>query len=738
MHEIFSKDKRYFMPQVKCRVFEHSSKHMGLNVALISKKLLDEFRAVVDSNSVYIEIRPANVSTTEAISYAYAWYEDIEQFSSEGEMSIGLDQSLLDSCLVSKGDNVQVKPILPSEILLASSLIIKPVSGAASKIQTTADLQFIKNRIYAGENILRKGSRFLVPIVIAQKTYGLGFEVVDAEPRNSPLKCNQNTILEFQNISLKTSDFDDAIGFDNIGGLKRQIDLLREVIQLPMEHPDVFANLGITPPRGIILYGPPGNGKTMLARALATAIKANFFTINGPELVSELAGQGERKLRGVFEKASQNAPSIIFFDEIDSFAGKRDSFASEFEVRMVGQLLSLMDGLSDRGNVTVIAATNRLNSIDSALRRPGRFDREIEVTLPSEDERLDILQKHVRKMKIDANVDLKMWARKTSGYVGADLAALVREASIRCLRRVFRLSAIGSYEKCGDIVITTTDFQNAFQELQPTTFRDLPSVTEFKHWDALIGMKKIKSRVLNLVEQPLKDLSELRKINLSPPSGILLVGESQSGKKTLVLALAERLGVQCVSARSLNFITHNGKNIKRPISEIFRRARLASPSIILIERVDLMFSRQLRGDRESFIFLEELSREIRVNRLYDNIFVFATAHSVDNIPSSLTESSVFGHVLQVPLPSSEEREMIIQQKIPHHYLRDPTQLIYCEVAEATEGLTFGEIISVCDECLRIFLSKGNLDLPDFRESIKLLKESKWRIMYSQNQQTKED
>jgi len=392
-----------------------------------------------------------------------------------------------------------------------------------------------------------------------------------------------------------------------------------------------------------------------------------------------------------------------------------------------------MDGLSDRGNVTIIAATNRLNSIDPALRRPGRFDREIEVTLPSEDERLDILQKYVRKMAIDANVDLKVWAKKTSGYVGADLAALAREASIRCLRRVFRLSDAGSYEKCGDIVITTADFQNAFQELQPTTFRDLPSVVEFKHWDALIGMEKIKSRLLNLVEQPLKKLSTLRKINLLPPSGILLVGEPQSGKKSLALALAERLGIQCISARSLDFIAHSGNKLKQSLSEVFRKARLSSPSIILIERVDLMFSSQLKGERESFIFLEELSREIRVNRLYDNIFVFATAHSIEDIPSTLTESSVFGHILHVSLPPSEERQMIVQQKIPQHLLRDPTQLIYHEVAEATEGLTFGEIICVCDECLRIFLSNGKLDVADFQDSINLLRESKVKTVYSQNQ-----
>ncbi|MDL5052664.1 AAA family ATPase [Oscillatoria laete-virens NRMC-F 0139] len=710
------------MIQLKCKVFMYNSRHMGLNVALISKELLVKFQEIVQSEPgepVYIEIMSANKAT----AYAYAWHEDIEQFVDEEDLVVGLDRALLDTCLVDEGDSVQIRPLLSSEILLASSLVIKPIAESVSKIQTTSDLQFIKNRILAGENILKKDSRFLVPIEICDQTYGLKFQVVEAEPSNAPLKCDQNTALEFQNIRVKASQQENDQSFENIGGLKRQINLLREVIQLPMEHPDIFADLGISPPRGIILYGPPGNGKTMLARALATAIQASFFTINGPELVSELAGQGERKLRGVFEKAGQNAPSIIFFDEIDSFAGKRDSFASEFEVRMVGQLLSLMDGLLDRGNVTVIAATNRLNSIDPALRRPGRFDREIEVTLPSEDERLDILQKYVRKMTIDANVDLSVWAKKTSGYVGADLAALAREASIRCLRRVFRLSDTGHYEKCGDIVIINADFQNAFQELQPTTFRDLPSIVEFKYWDALIGMEKIKSRLLNLVEQPIKNSSLLKGIKLLPPSGILLVGKSQSGKKSLVLALGERLGIQCISARSLDFISHNGNQPNQSLSEVFRKARLASPSIILIERVDLMFSSQLKGERESFIFLEELSREIRVNRLYDNVFVFATAHSLEDISSSLTESSVFGHILHISLPTEEERKILIQEKIPQHYLRDPTQMLYSEIAETTEGLTFGEIICVCDECLRIFLISGKLDFHDFQDSINLLRES---------------
>ncbi len=713
------------MPEVKsvkCKVFAHSQRHTGLNVVLVPETLLKQFYEMSQSEPIYVEI----VSTSNAVAYGYAWHEHSEHLvHQDGETwVIGLDNSLMDSCLLSEGDVVEVRSVLSNEILPASTLVVKPLRDASSKIQTEADLQFIKNRIIAGENLLRKDIRFVVPIAIAEQTHELVFQVVDGEPRNVPLRCSEKTIIEFNNINLESSASKTSVGFDEVGGLKRQIALLREVIQLPMEHPDVFTSLGISPPKGIILYGPPGNGKTMLARAFANVIKAKFFTINGPELISELAGQGERKLRGVFEKARQNAPSIIFFDEIDSFAGKRDSFASEYEVRMVGQLLSLMDGLSERGNVTIIAATNRLNSIDPALRRPGRFDREIEVTLPSEEERLDILEKYARKINFDSDVDLRVWANKTSGYVGADLAALIREASIRCLRRIFKLSPEGKYERNGDIIVINEDFYQAFKELQPTTFRDLPSVVESKQWHELIGMDKVKDRLINLIEQPLKNLSKLKEINLSPPAGMLLVGKPQSGKKSLVLALAKKLEIQCISARCLDFVIQDRHKSKQSISEIFRKARLASPSIILIERIDLMFSAQIKETRESFIFLEELSSEIRINRLYENVFVVATAHSIENISLNLVEPSVFGHIIHIPLPSMKEREMIVKTKIIDSLLKEETELDYQEVAKITEGLTVGEIFYICEECLRKLLSHGKLSLDDFYESISALNDGK--------------
>ncbi|BAY84695.1 AAA ATPase [Calothrix parasitica NIES-267] len=424
-------------------------------------------------------------------------------------------------------DNVEIRPLTLEEIKDATSLELQVVGEGSEKIQTQEDVKSIENRILAEEVILSQESRFVVPLKISEVTHKICFCVVQAEPANTPVKCNDKTVIKFTGISVKQKI--STVELSNIGGLSKQKKLLQEMIQLPLEHPEVFVKLGISPPRDVLLYGPPGNGKTMLARSFAQSINAQFITINGPELMSRFVGQGEQRLRAIFEEAKNKAPSIIFFDEIDSFAGRRDAFNAEFEVRMVGQLLSLMDGLSDRGNIIIIAATNRPNSIDPALRRPGRFDREIEVSLPDESDRLEILSIYVRDIDLDSDVDIQSWAKKTSGYVGADLAALVREAAIRCSRRIFELSPEGNYLEIPDIRITDEDFTGAFKELQPTNLRDLASQAEQISWNQILGYDNIKDRLINLVEIPLENPEKLKKIGLQPPTGIILVGSPQSG-----------------------------------------------------------------------------------------------------------------------------------------------------------------------------------------------------------------
>lgn len=704
-------------PVKQCQVFLYEPKHIGLNIVLVPEAGLQDLHQIAASEPVYVEITPAGGDVS---AYGYAWHEPNEHFQNDsGDLwAIGLEQPLMDTCLVRPGDNVKIKPLQPEEIKDATSLELQLLGDGSAKILTDEDLQAVRNRILGGEVVLRKESRFIIPFSVAGVTHQLLFRVLEAQPPDLPVRCNDKTTIQFRGVSVQTKSSN--VSFADVGGLKKQISLLREVIQLPMEYPEVFTSLGINPPRGILLYGPPGNGKTLLARSLANEIKANFYTINGPELMSKFAGEGERKLRQVFEKASQNAPSIIFFDEIDSFAGKRDSFTAEFEVRLVGQLLSMMDGLADRGNVIIIAATNRPNSIDPALRRPGRFDREIEVSLPAEPDRLEILQKYVRGMNLDTDIDLLSWAKKTSGYVGADLAALAREAAIRCLRRVFELSPVGNYVKIGDICLTNDDFAEAFKELQPTTLRGLPSQAEPVSWDELLGLTEIKDRLLNLVEPPLRNPERLKEMGLTPPTGILLVGSPQSGKKLLALALANKLNIQCIAIRALDFINQAPARGMPTLAEIFRKARLSSPAIILLERIDLAFSAQLKTTRESFLFAEDLVNEIKRNRFYDNVFMISTAISIDNLPPTLLDHSVFGHVLSIPIPSQRDCEVIIKAKLSK-YLKFETD--YQDLATAVHGLNSGEVIYVCEECLRMSLRDGTASNENFQKAAHLVKES---------------
>ncbi len=697
------------------QVFPYQPKHIGRNIVLMSPSIYDQLSKTTDSEYFFVEITPLN---SENKAYGFAWYEEHEKFQTD-QNYIGLEQPLMDTCLLNTDDAVTIRVLPSTEIKTAVNIQLQVIGDSVTQIHTEDDIQKLKNRIAGGDILLGENTRFIIPFSDSGATYWISLRVVNTEPENVPVKCNEKTTITFDGVSVKPKQT--SVSFADVGGLKKQIDLLREVIQLPLEHPEVFTQLGIHPPRGILLYGPPGNGKTMLARALANAIQANFYTINGPELMSKFVGEGEKKIRQVFEKAKQNAPSIIFFDEIDSFAGKRDSFTAEFEVRIVGQLLSMMDGLADRGNVTIIAATNRPNAIDPALRRPGRFDREIEVSLPSESDRLDILSKYVKQINLAPDVELASWAKKTSGYVGADLAALARESVIRSLRRIFYLSPEGKYQQSQPIVVTNADFYEAFKELQPTTLRDLPHQFNPLSWDELLGVDTLKERLVNLVETPLKYPDKLKEIGLTPPTGIILVGSSQSGKKSLALALAQKLGIQCISVKALDFIYQESSRGGKTLGEIFRKARLSSPSMLLIDKIDLAFSAQLRNTTESFLFAENLVDEIRRNRLYENIFVIATARSIENLPQILLDSSVFGHLINMPMPGISDYELLIKSKMKNHF---DSGVNYQDLAQFVKGLSIGEVIYVCEECLRMSLTHGSINQSNFEQAVETIKNSK--------------
>lgn len=680
--------------QGKVAIYE--SNHIGQNLVILPKDIYESYQE--ESEYVYVEITSPNNNYVKAYGRAYSDVNN--QFQNNGDReiyNIGLEQPILDTCLLDTDDIVEIKKVDSSEIKEATTLEVELLGDSHGKIQTEKDLNYLRNKILGWNVVLAPESRFTIPVKISGVKQKIFCRVLKTEPENVPVKCNSQTSLLIRGLSVKTES--SSVSFSQVGGLKKPIALLREMVQLPMEHPEIFSEMGIEPPKGVLLHGLPGNGKTLLARAIAQEINAQFYVINGPEITSKFVGEGERKLRDIFEKARLNAPAIIFMDEIDSIAGKRDGFSAEFEIKLVAQLLSLMDGLDNRGNVVIIAATNRPHAIDPALRRPGRFDREIEVTLPTQEERFEILHVHTKKIKLDSEIDLREWAAKTTGYTGADLASLTKEAAMRCFRRIFELSTDGHYLQTGKPIITNEDFWLAFKELQPTNLRDLPAKEEALSWNEVIGLKGIKEQLTSLIETPLKDYQKLKRMGLASPPGILLVGPSRSGKKSLIFALAKKLNLQLVVVRALDLLNQSSRNKeKQTLAEIFRKVRLSSPSILLIDKIDTVFSEQMQYSIDSFLLAENLIDEIKRNSLYENVFVVATARTTEDLPSVLLEPSVFSHVLKMPIPSLHECELIIQNKLGE-WLGGEAEIK--ELAKSVEGLNTGEVIYVCEESLRM-------------------------------------
>src|SRR2546426_85542 len=455
------------------------------------------------------------------------------------------------------------------------------------------------------------------------------------------------------------------ISYEDIGGLRPVIQKVREMIELPLRHPELFERLGVEAPKGVLLHGPPGTGKTLLARAVASETNANFSSLGGPEIMSKFYGESEERLREVFKEAQENAPSIIFIDEIDSIAPKREEVTGEVEKRVVSQLLSLMDGLQSRGKVVVIGATNRVNAIDPALRRPGRFDREIEIGVPDRDGRLEVLQIHTRGMPLAEDVDLKKLADVTHGFVGADLEALAKEAAIRALRRILpeiNLEADNiPVEVLNKIIVRMADFQEALKEVEPSAMREvLVEVPDVK-WEDIGGLEGVKEERREAIEWPLKYSDGFTTVNATPPQGLLVYGPPGTGKTLLAKAAANESEANFISVKGPELLNKFVGESEKAIREVFRKARQASPCIIFFDEIDSVAP--VRGisvgdsqvtERVISQFLTELDglEELR------NVVIIAATNRPDIIDSALLRPGRFDRLLYVPPPDLEARKQI--------------------------------------------------------------------------------
>ncbi len=518
----------------------------------------------------------------------------------------------------------------------------------------------------------------------------------------------------------------DRISYEDIGGLGDAILRIREMVELPLKHPELFLKLGIDPPKGVLLHGPPGTGKTLLAKAVANESDAHFIPIQGPEIMSKFYGESEARLREIFKEAEENAPSIVFIDEIDAIAPKREEVTGEVERRVVAQILALMDGLQSRGEVIVIGATNRPNALDTALRRPGRFDREVEIGVPDKNERFEILQIHTRRMPGIENVDLELLATITHGFVGADLAALAREAAMRTLRE--RLPDIDleadtiPTEVLEQLMVETRHFDSALKEIQPSAIREVFLEVPNVKWADVGGLNEPKQELIETVEWPIREREAFDNIGIEPPRGILLYGPPGCGKTLLAKAVANESQANFISIKGPELISKWVGESEKAIREIFRKARLASPAIIFFDELDSIAHRRGTGDSTlvNERVMSQLLTELDGLEPLRDIVVIGATNRPDIIDPALLRPGRFDRLIYISSPKDETREKILEIHLSRMKLDD--DVIITKLVEMTKDFTGADIDGLCREAgmmaLREDLKAKIVKYQHFEEALK--------------------
>jgi len=499
-----------------------------------------------------------------------------------------------------------------------------------------------------------------------------------------------------------------SISYEDIGGIKNEVSRLREMIELPLRHPELFKRLGVEAPKGVLLHGPPGTGKTLLAKAVAHETNANFYTIGGPEIMSKFYGESEERLREVFKKAEENAPAIIFIDEIDSIAPKREEVSGEVERRVVAQLLSLMDGMSSRGKVVVIGATNRINAIDPALRRPGRFDREIEIGVPDRDGRLEILQIHTRGMPLEKDVDLGVIANMSHGFVGADLQAVAKEAGIRALRRVLPEIDLTTENIPSNIlkkiVVTMDDFLSVIKEIEPSALREVFVEIPDVNWDDIGGLADVKQELQEAVEWPLKYQALFLHSDATPPKGILLYGPPGTGKTLMAKAAAHESEANFISIKGPELLSKWVGESEKGVREVFRKARQAAPCIVFFDEIDAIAPTRGGAGSDSHVterVISQLLTELDGLEVLSNVIIIAATNRPDIIDAALLRPGRFDRLLYVPPPEKESRIKIFKIHTSKKPLADDVKIE--TLAAHTEGYTGADIAALASAAVMLAL-----------------------------------
>ncbi len=626
------------------------------------------------------------------------------------------------------GDTIEVKKVESKD---AKSITLAP----------TEPLRIIGAEQYLAETLngqlMTKGD--IIPInVMGQR---IDLVVISTDP-SGPIIINDATKVTVSEDSAKAVQAAQegkvpSITYEDIGGIRNEIARVREMIELPLRHPELFKRLGVEAPKGVLLHGPPGTGKTLLARAVANETNANFYSIGGPEIMSKYYGESEEKLRNVFEQAEKNAPSIIFIDEIDSIAPKREEVSGEVERRIVAQLLSLMDGLKSRGKVVVIGATNRVNAIDPALRRPGRFDRELEIGVPDREGRLEILQIHTRGMPLAKDVNLEKLADISHGFVGADLQSLSKEAGMRSLRRILPDIDLSSESIPSDtlrkIIVTMDDFMDVIKEMEPSAMREVFVEIPDISWDDIGGLESIKQEMQEAVEWPLKYQGIFTFADAMPPKGILLYGPPGTGKTLMAKAAANESEANFISIKGPELLSKWVGESEKGVREIFRKARQAAPCIIFFDEIDAIAPKRGGDFGDSHVterLISQLLTELDGLEILTNVVVIGATNRPDIVDAALLRPGRFDRLLYVPPPDRDSRIKIIKIHVKKKPLDDAVDIE--RLADQTEGYTGADIASLSSAAVMLALREHVSKYKDPKEAEEHKEELKIHMTHFEN------
>jgi len=561
----------------------------------------------------------------------------------------------------------------------------------------------------------------------------LKLAVVATKPAGA-VKITEMTDVEVQTEPVDVSKLEGVkslvdVTYEDIGGLKEEVKKVREMIEIPLKRPELFERLGISPPKGVLMHGPPGTGKTLLAKAVANESDAHFIAIQGPEIMSKYVGGSEEKLREFFEEAEENAPSIVFIDEIDAIAPKREEVSGETERRMVAQLLTRMDGLKTRGQVVVIGATNRPDALDAALRRPGRFDREIEIGVPDKDGRQEVLQIHTRGMPLDDKVDLDEIAEITHGFVGADLEMLCKEAAMRVLRRILpdiKADEEIPKETLKKMIIKRADFKEALKEVQPSALREvLVQVPDVK-WDDIGGLENAKQELKEAVEWPLKYPESFDKFGVTPPKGVLIYGPPGTGKTLLAKAVANESQAKFIAVKGPELLSKWVGESEKGVREVFRKAKQTAPTVIFFDEIDSIASARSGSSTDSGVtqrVVNQLLTEIDGLEELQDVAVIAATNRVDIMDPALLRPGRFDRHVKVDDPDEKARLEIFKVHTKNMPLDDDVDLEY--LAKNTEKYVGADIEAVCREAVMLTLREDikadKVNMGSFKKAMKKVK-----------------